>query len=148
MDISFRFQIRTAVDTDQPAILALVQQCALPLEGLDTLRNTTIVALDGEKIIGTAALELYTDGALLRSVAVDPDHRDLHIGHAMVEAALEKARTQELPAIYLLTTTAEAFFPRFGFTVTSRAQVPDSVQQSVEFRSACPASATVMMRAL
>jgi N-acetylglutamate synthase-like GNAT family acetyltransferase len=44
----------------------------------------------------------------------------------------------------LLTTTAEAYFPSFGFTVTSRATVPDEIRATGEFRGACPESATVM----
>ena len=31
-----------------------------------------IVAREGEHVIGAAAVEFYADGALLRSVAVDP----------------------------------------------------------------------------
>jgi amino-acid N-acetyltransferase len=50
--------------------------------------------------------------------------------------------------VYLLTTTAESYFPKFGFVQTTREVVPTAVQQSVEFRSACPASAVVMRKTL
>ena len=53
-----------------------------------------------------------------------------------------------MPAVYLLTTTADGFFPRFGFSRITRDDVPDSVKGSVEFRSACPASAVVMRKVL
>jgi amino-acid N-acetyltransferase len=46
--------------------------------------------------------------------------------------------------VYLLTTTAEAFFPHFGFERIERAAVPPRIQNSREFHGACPASATVM----
>ena len=46
--------------------------------------------------------------------------------------------------MYLLTTTAERYFARFGFVQIARDDVPGAVQQSVEFREACPASAVVM----
>ena len=39
-------------------------------------------------------------------------------------------------------------FTRFGFVQTTRDVVPTGVQQSIEFRSACPASAVVMRKAL
>ena len=39
-------------------------------------------------------------------------------------------------AVYLLTTTAERFFPRFGFEVIDRADVPDSVMRSAEIHPA------------
>jgi amino-acid N-acetyltransferase len=49
-----------------------------------------------------------------------------------------------MKALYLLTTTAERYFPSFGFVKTTRESVPDEIKTSVEFREACPASATVM----
>ena len=51
-------------------------------------------------------------------------------------------------ALYLLTTTAEGYFPKFGFERITRAEVPPSVQASVEFATACPASAIVMRKRL
>jgi len=46
--------------------------------------------------------------------------------------------------VYLLTETAAGFFPRFGFQPIQRAEVAPAVQQSIEFTSACPASAQPM----
>jgi amino-acid N-acetyltransferase len=48
--------------------------------------------------------------------------------------------------IYLLTTTAEHFFPRFGFARIPRADVAPTVRASEEFRGACPDSAIAMRR--
>jgi amino-acid N-acetyltransferase len=50
--------------------------------------------------------------------------------------------------VFLLTTAAERFFPKFGFEPVDREQVPPSVGASVEFQSACPASAIVMRKQL
>jgi amino-acid N-acetyltransferase len=50
--------------------------------------------------------------------------------------------------MYLLTTTAERYFPKFGFERIERRDVPETVQASVEFTSACPASAVVMRKSL
>jgi amino-acid N-acetyltransferase len=61
---------------------------------------------------------------------------------------LNIAQRCDMKAVFLLTTTAEQFFPRLGFEPISRADVPESVQASVEFQSACPASATVMRKQL
>ena len=49
-------------------------------------------------------------------------------------------------ALYLLTTTAESYFPSFGFAPTSREAVPEDVRATAEFQGACPASAAVMVR--
>jgi amino-acid N-acetyltransferase len=58
------------------------------------------------------------------------------------------ARDLQVPAIYLLTTTAERYFPKFGFERIQRADIPPAVQTSIEFTSACPSSATVMRKSL
>lgn len=79
---------------------------------------------------------------------VDAGWQGRRLGHQLTEAALNLARQRKLNAVYLLTTTAEAFFPRFGFTAIPREDVPASVQASVEFQSACPASAIVMRKPL
>jgi N-acetylglutamate synthase-like GNAT family acetyltransferase len=62
----------------------------------------------------------------------------------LIQSVLAEAQRLGVRDVYLLTTTAEQFFVRFGFTTVDRIEVPLSVRESVEFRSACPASATVM----
>jgi amino-acid N-acetyltransferase len=136
--------IERATPTDGPAILRLLSANALPTDGLLEHLDTALVArVDGE-IIGCAALEIYPDGALLRSVAVDRRHQGRGVGSAMTRAALELARSLDVSDVYLLTTTADAFFPKFAFNQIKRDDVPPGVQRSVEFASACPSSATVM----
>ena len=136
--------IDAANDADLPAVHTLLDRVHLPLEGVDDHLKTILVARDGSEVVGTAALELYADGALLRSVAVDPARQGQRLGHQLTEAALSLARSHGAPAVFLLTTTAEGFFPRFGFEPIARDDVPASVQASVEFQSACPASAIAM----
>jgi N-acetylglutamate synthase-like GNAT family acetyltransferase len=99
---------------------------------------------DGATIVGCAALERYGEHALLRSVAVDAHLRGQGWGQRLTHAALDLARTAGVHKVYLLTETASAFFPRWGFRPIARAAVPAAVQQSVEFTHACPASALVM----
>lgn len=106
------------------------------------------MARDNGTIAGTAALELYTDGALLRSVAVAPERQGQGLGRELTKAAIRLAEQRHAPAVYLLTTTADRFFPEFGFQRIERAEVPASVQTSIEFTSACPSSATVMRKRL
>ena len=70
------------------------------------------------------------------------------LGHGLTEAAIRMAEDVGAPAIYLLTTTAERFFPKFGFEPIARTDVPANIQTSVEFTSACPPSAAVMRKRL
>ena len=61
---------------------------------------------------------------------------------------LDHARERGVQDVYLLTTTAEDYFPRFGFRRVDRREVPAEVQASVEFRKACPGSAVAMRKSL
>ena len=143
-----RTQIDPAQPEDAPAVLRLLQLNHLPLEGLTDWLGTTLVARRNGQIIGSAALEVYKDGALLRSVAVAPEAQGQGLGHELTAATIRLAETLNAPALDLLTTTAERFFPRFGFERIARADVPATVQTSIEFTSACPSSATVMRKSL
>jgi amino-acid N-acetyltransferase len=140
--------IERASGADGPSILQLLRDSGLPIDGLVEHVNTAFVARDGATIVGCAAIEIYPDGALLRSVAVAPSARGHRLGQRLTEAAITLARSLGTPAVYLLTTTAESYFPTFGFVQTTRELVPTGVQQSIEFRSACPASAVVMRKLL
>ncbi len=136
--------IAAATATDLPAILDLLERSKLPRAGLEGHLKTTLVARDGTRLVGCAAIESYGTAGLLRSVAVDAALRSQGLGQRLTRAALDLAQGHGIKMVYLLTETAGDFFPRFGFQPVTRAQVASVVQQSVEFTSACPASALVM----
>ena len=140
--------IRVATPGDRPAVERLLVASRLPLDGVvENLAGFVVAESDG-KIVGVAGLELCGSDALLRSVAVDEAWRSRGVGHALVDRVIAGARERDLHALYLLTTTAREWFPAFGFREIRRDEVPDGVRATVEFKSACPASATVMMRAV
>ena len=140
--------IRPAGPTDRSAVEKLLTDLKLPVAGVSEWINQFWVADSGSTLVGVAGIELYGDGALLRSVAVAPDWRSSGLGRTLIDRALEGARASGARDIFLLTTTAERYFPRLGFEGTTRDQVPAGVQGSIEFREACPASAVVMRKAL
>ena len=140
--------IARATEEDAAAILALLERAHLPTAGLVDHLEHSFVAHRGSDVVGAAAIELYEGGALLRSVVVDETERGSGVGTRLSTHALEEARKLRLPAVFLLTTTAEGFFPRFGFERIDRSEVPATVRQSIEFTSACPASAVVMRKLL
>lgn len=140
--------IEPARPGDLDAIFQLLRDNALPIDGLSDHLSNTLVVRHGDRIVGSAALEVYGDGALLRSVAVAPRLQRSGLGRALTDAAIDLARQRRIPALFLLTTTADGYFPRFGFERIDRAQVPATVRESVEFKSACPASAAVMRKVL
>ncbi len=140
-------QMRPAAPDDLPSVLSLLGKANLPTQGVDSgaLSDFIVAQRDG-KLVGVVGLEIYRESALLRSAAVDPGWRGTGIGRALIERALDLSRERGIQDVYLLTTTAEHYFPRFGFCCVNRESVPDAVRESVEFREACPASAVVMRK--
>lgn len=146
--MSLATTIERARREDLANVLALLGRHGLPLDGASDLGDTLVVARLNGQVVGAAGLELYTDGALLRSVVVDASAQGQGLGHRLTDAALTLASEHGFTAVFLLTTTAAPFFPQFGFEPIGREQVPPSVRASVEFQSACPASAIVMRKQL
>jgi amino-acid N-acetyltransferase len=140
-------RVRPAVPTDLSAVERLLVESDLPLDGVRDAFATFVVAESGDDVIGVAGLEPCGDDALLRSVAVHSAWRSHGIGRALVTRVISDAEARGLRALYLLTTTAERYFPGFGFSTVARSDVPEAVRETAEFRGACPASATVMCRA-
>ena len=137
--------VRRATGGDEGAVLALLGAAALPLDGVAAHLGDFLVAEMDGRIAGVAGLERYGDAALLRSVAVDPSLRGTGVGALLTRRALESAALGGARAVYLLTTTAEGYFPKHGFRATTRDAVPAAVRESVEFTSACPSTAAVMV---
>ena len=142
--------LRPATRDDERAVTALLTNAGLPLDGVHDALPCFVVADDAGEIVGVAGIEACGatgEHALLRSVAVAPAWRTRGLGRALVTRVIADAEARGAKALYLLTTTAEGYFPNFGFTVTSRESVPDDVKATREYRGVCPASATVMVRA-
>jgi amino-acid N-acetyltransferase len=136
--------IEPASATEAGDIERLLETAKLPAAGARERIDSTLVARADGRIVGSAALEIYPSGVLLRSVAVDESWRGHGLGTQLTQAALTLARNRGATAAFLLTTTASQFFPRFGFAPVDRADVPDDVRRSVEFTSACPSTAVAM----
>ena len=141
-------ECRTARSADLPNVLDLLGRAHLPTAGVaESLSHFIVAELEG-KLIGVTGLEVYGASALLRSVAVEDRWRGTGVGRTLIDRALGQARQAGIHDIFLLTTTAEHYFPRFGFACVSRDEVAEEVRASVEFQDACPASAVVMRKRL
>ncbi len=149
--------LRAARPGDLAAVERLLTASGLPTAGVaDVLARhpedfvvadapTEAPGAPGE-IVAVAGLEVCCDDALLRSVAVDPAWRAHGLGRELVRRLVCVAEGRGLRALYLLTMTAEHYFPRLGFARVERGDVPAEVAATLEFRSACPASAVAMAR--
>ncbi|NUQ80177.1 MAG: GNAT family N-acetyltransferase [Bacteroidetes bacterium] len=126
-----------------PGIIHLIRLTHLPSDDLgDHIRFFTIT--ENNQIIGVAGLEPAGSDALLRSVAVHPDWQNRGIGKVLTDEMVAQARQSGYQSLWLLTTTAERFFLRYGFEKTDRMKAPEAIRQTSEFKSVCPSSAACM----
>ncbi len=137
-------QLRKAEAVDWDAVRTLLSQAKLPTDGAREHLAHFIVAEDDHGIAGVIGRETYGNVALLRSVVVSERARGTGLGGDLVRALEQRATAAGVQEIVLLTTTAERWFPRFGYAVIERADVPAALHASAELRGACPASAIVM----
>ena len=141
--------IRPASSNDLPRIEALLTASGLPTAGVEQSIDGFLVAEHDGALVGVVGLEqCCREYGLLRSTAVAPGWQGRGVGRRLVERAIAEAESRGTKALYLLTLTAERYFPSFGFVETTRDTVPDQVRATEEFCSVCPASSTVMTLAL
>jgi amino-acid N-acetyltransferase len=133
----------------QSGILALLEAEGLPASDLTEghLQHFFFTGTDGapSALVG---LEIFGEGAWLRSLVVSAIARTQGLGSAPVEHAEEYAAARQVRALYLLTATAEAFFTHRGYKRIDRVQAPSSIQSTREFASLCPASSAFMIKRL
>ena len=140
--------IEQALETDRLAIERLLTAGGLPLDGLEASLQTAVVARAEGEIVGCAAVEPYGSVGLLRSVCVAPDVRGTGLGRRLVRDAEMLAAARGVLELYLLTETAQAWFPRLGYVASTRAAVPAALAASPEFTDACPKGAAVLHKRL
>ncbi len=137
--------MRSATLEDLQSVLNLLEAAKLPTAGVKDHLQNFMLEFSDQTLIACAGLEVHGQAGLLRSVAVNPSERNNGIGSRLVKSILEHAKTQQLSSLFLMTETATAYFPRFGFKQITRAEIPASLNASEELCGACPDSAVVMM---
>ena len=141
--------IDVADSGDLAAVTRLLEDSALPAADVTAgkLRHF-LVAKRGATLVGVIGLEPLGDVGLLRSAAVAAGDRGHGLGAELVAALEGHARGLGIRRLYLLTTTAEAFFRRLGYRLESRAGAPPAVQGTTEFRELCGSTSVCMVRDL
>ncbi len=141
--------IREATAADLSTAIDSLRAAGLPVEDLTAGHmDAFLVASDQYGAVGIIGLEAHGDVALLRSLVVDPGRRGAGIGQSLVAALESKARDQGIKECWLLTIDADAFFTRLGYAIRDRDSAPESIRDSSEFSSLCPADAVLMSKRL
>lgn len=122
-------------------MVAVLAAADLPTSDLDDGAAVYFASEDGAAFGGLAR---YGDVGLLRSLVVPRERRGQGMGSALLLALVNQAQAFGVRDLWLLTTSAEAFFTRHGFQTTERAASPPAIASTSQFRDLCPASAALM----
>ena len=133
---------------DLSAIRTLLENSGLPTRDLASARPDFAVIRERGQVVAAGALQRFGSTALLRSVVVMAERRRSGLGQQVVAELEGLAHRKGIDQLILLTETAAEFFARQGYQVIDRAAAPKDMQQSEEFRSLCPSSATCMAKHL
>jgi amino-acid N-acetyltransferase len=131
------------------AVIGLLQAAALPASDLTEAHMANFFYCGPATApAGIVGLEFCGTDALLRSLAVAPERRGSGLGAALVDRAESHARQHGACSVFLLTTTAETFFLRRGYTNAARESAPPGIRATREFSDLCPASSAFMVKQL
>ncbi|RKX33318.1 MAG: hypothetical protein DRP71_10550 [Verrucomicrobia bacterium] len=143
---SREIQFRHANSGDLSAIEDLLRNNDLPTEGIKEALAHCLVAETQGQIIGAIALEPKGRNGLMRSLVVAGDHQGHKLGTALSSKIVNAARLLGIERLYLLTTSAEAFFAPTGYRVVEKNRIPEAIRDTEEFEKLCPHNAVCMMR--
>lgn len=118
--------LRPALETDFPAIKALVHEAQINPMGLDWHHFIVAETPDGQ-FAGCGQLKPHSDGTLeLASIAVIPPQRGKGIARAIIQKLMDEA-----PRPLYLTCRSQLgpFYEKFGFRGISGSELPKYFQR-------------------
>ena len=130
--------VRPARTSDVKKIRAIIDTFAAPGKMLEketvTLFESVqefVVAVQGDEVIGCGALHiLWEDLAEVRTVAVKEAFHNQGIGHKIIDAIVDRAKSLGVERIFCLTFQTE-FFSKHGFEVIEGTPVEPDVYQEL-----------------
>lgn len=136
--------IRRARPGDFDALVALLDANDLPVRDVEPDAGTFFVVREGGRVVAGGGVEAYGDTGLVRSLVVEESRRGRGYGTAVCDELERYAGTEGVEMLYLLTTTAAAFFHERGYDTVDRDSVPARIRSTAEFAELCPTSATCL----
>ena len=132
-----------AVELPEPApdLIAALEAAGLPTDDLHEPDRRFFRFENGEGLVGYGGLEQIGPDVLIRSMVVVDARRGGGLGAEVLSWLEARAAERKAIALYLLTTSATAFFQRHGYTALPRSAAPPAIAASRQFSTLCPASA-------
>ncbi len=131
-----------------PDLIAALEAAGLPTDDLHEPGRRFFRFENGEGLIGFGGLEQAGPDVLIRSIVVSDSRRGGGHGGAILSWLEAEAAHQGAAGLYLLTTSAAAFFQRRGYSVALRSAAPPTIAASRQLSRLCPASAAFMFKDL
>ena len=142
------FLIEPQRSHDRPRVRALLAECGLPTDDIDTSPVDFLVMREAGQVVGAVGLQNAGGVGLLRSLAVLPSLHGQGRGGALVAAAERLAEQRGIDDLYLLTTTVPGFFALHDYLRVQRAGVPLALQDTAQFATLCRSTAVCMYKRL
>ncbi len=149
-----RYQHKTPMEAIEPIyevtdLEQLLSVCELPVSDVAPSDSMLFFGCrHRSKLVGLVGLEVYKPVALLRSLAVAPQYRNSRLGKKLVTFAEEHAASLGVQWLYLLTTNADGYFLKLGYSPVSRENAPLPIKNTAQFSGLCPASSKFMSKQL
>lgn len=141
--------IRKCRKEDATRICELLDSHDLPTADIaEANLDDFIVAETNNKIIGVCGIERNGFIGLVRSLAVDRDYSGHQTGQTLYKKIEQHAVQKGIIRLYILTTTADAYFSNFGYEILDKALSPVPIKNSKQFSRLCPESAILMHKSL
>ena len=140
--------IKPAKPESIEGIKSLLAANNLPTSDITDETVRLFVVRQNNELVAAVGVEVYSRTGLLRSLAVKDSLKGNGIGEMLVNHLFDYCASEQVSELYLLTTTAEKYFERFGFQQISRDTVSEEIRQTREFQDICPCTAVVMHKTL
>lgn len=130
-----------------PEFMEVLEANGLPTQDLLEHGQFFYALTQDDRPVAFGGYALRGSDVLLRSIVVPGALRGQGHGARMLDALMTAAARSGATHAWLLTMTP-TFFQHHGFTTRSRSECPPDVAATPEFRSICPASASLMAHKL
>jgi amino-acid N-acetyltransferase len=128
-------------------ILTVLTGCDLPIADISVSSPPQFFGFRvAGSVVAVVGFEHFQSVGLLRSLAVSPSHRGRGLAQELVRFVQSFAISHGVESLFLLTTTAEAFFVKLGYCPTSRQEAPQAIQTTPQFSGLCPSSSAFLSK--
>jgi amino-acid N-acetyltransferase len=139
-----RIQTTKATRKDLPTIQHILKENGLCFEDIPQVLDMLFMAYKDSNLVGIGGVERHGIYGLLRSLVIQASFRGKGYGKELCSRLVEQAKLHGTKELYLLTTTAQAFFEKLGFGKIDRERAPKAIQDTTEFKELCPVSSICM----